>query len=177
MMNTILTLDQHKLGLFDDNDTPADHLKLREAARAVLIDGHGQVALMHFRATGSYKLPGGGHDEGETMEDTLHREIREETGYTASIVAEIGVVEEFRYYAQLYQNSYCWVMRAKDYVGVQPTKKELKQGMELIWVDDIGSAIERIRQSDQTDEDESIIGLAMMKQRDIAILEAAKPNR
>jgi 8-oxo-dGTP pyrophosphatase MutT (NUDIX family) len=93
MMNTILTLDQHKLGLFDDNDTPADHLKLREAARAVLIDGHGQVALMHFRATGSYKLPGGGHDEGETMEDTLHREIREETGYTASIVAEIGVVD------------------------------------------------------------------------------------
>lgn len=96
-MNTILTLDQHTLGIFDDNDKPADQLRLREAARAVLINEDGQVALMHFQVTGSYKLPGGGHDDGETMAETLHREIREETGYTASVVVEIGVVEEFRY--------------------------------------------------------------------------------
>jgi 8-oxo-dGTP diphosphatase len=174
-MNTILILDQHELGLFDDNDKLADQLRLREAARAVLINDNGQIALMHFRVTGSYKLPGGGHDDGETMEETLHREIQEETGYNASIGQEIGIVEEFRYYAELYQKSYCWVMRTNGYVGVQPTKKELKQGIELKWADSIDSAIELIQQSTKTDEDASVIGLTMLKRRDIAILEAAKP--
>lgn len=67
-------------------------------------------------------------------------------------------------------------MRTNNYVGVQPTKKELKQGMELKWADDIDSAIDWIRRSSTIEEDENIIGLEMMKLRDVAILEAARPH-
>lgn len=63
-MNIIASLDQHQLGFFDAEDTEAHFT--RRAARAVLFDKNNRVAVMYFSKTGSYKLPGGGIDEGET---------------------------------------------------------------------------------------------------------------
>ena len=47
---------------------------------------------------GDYKFPGGGAEPGETLEETLLREVREETGYTvaAGSLEKWGVVTERR---------------------------------------------------------------------------------
>lgn len=62
-MNVISSYDQHKLGYFSDSDTGINFT--RRAARAVIRNHENQIAIMYFTKTGSYKLPGGGIDEGE----------------------------------------------------------------------------------------------------------------
>lgn len=169
-MNLITTLDQHKLGLHSPDDKPTD--RLRRAARAVLRSPEGKVAVMHFTVTGQYKLPGGGMDDGETVEQTLHREIREETGYEISDVRELGVVEEDRYYCGMHQTSYCFTARAGQFVGTELTEKEAARGMELVWVNSIEEAIAAV-ESNSITEDDDRIGHEMMKLREVAILRAS----
>ena len=163
--------DQHELGL----TTPYDKELTfeRSAARAVMFNRDGQVAIMHFAVNGSYKLPGGGIDEGETPIDALHREVREEAGYTITDVRELGVVEENRYHNGMHQLSYCYVAMADEFVGTELTEKEAAEGMELVWFDTIDDAIAAINGATIVDEEGSATGLEMMKRREIAILRAS----
>jgi 8-oxo-dGTP pyrophosphatase MutT (NUDIX family) len=51
----------------------------RVASRAIIADG--DKYLLIYSKYGDYKFPGGGAEEGESLEDTLIREVLEETGY------------------------------------------------------------------------------------------------
>lgn len=51
----------------------------RTAARGI-IERNGKYLIIHSKY-GDYKFPGGGKDEGETLVETLIREVQEETGY------------------------------------------------------------------------------------------------
>lgn len=170
-MKLIAALDQHKLGLFDGTDSEISYT--RRAARAVLVDSENRVAVMYFTNTGSHKLPGGGIDEGESVETALRREIREETGYEITDIKELGIVEEDRYYTGMHQTSYCFQAVVTTFVGTALTDKELSEGMELHWLDSIEAAIEAVQASALVDEDKSAIGLEMMKRREVAILQSA----
>lgn len=169
-MTIIASLDQHQLGFFATNDTKIQFT--RRAARAIVFDEKDRVAIMYFSKTGSYKLPGGGIDEGESIDDALHREIREETGYKIANIRELGVVEEDRYYAGMHQTSYCFVATAEHYVGTDLTDKERAEGMELRWLDTIEQAIAAVKNNSLVDEEGDKIGHEMMKLREVAILEA-----
>lgn len=171
-MDTILRLDQHEMGLRESSDS--EIVKVREAARAVLVDSIGRVGIMFFTTTGSYKLAGGGVDEGEPVVDALHREVCEETGYTITDIRELGIVEEQRYFCGIHQKSYCYLARTDEFVGTNLTAGEEAGGMELRWVDSIEKAIECIQQSSQLLEGEPRAGLEMMKVRETAILRAAE---
>ncbi len=55
----------------------------RQTAIVACVDGSGRVLLVRQIAgpyAGAWLLPGGGVDEGETLEEALRREMREETG-------------------------------------------------------------------------------------------------
>lgn len=171
-MRQIALLDQYRLGLKEPSDQAIGYT--RRAARAVLYNAAGQVAVMYFTTTGSYKLPGGGIDAGEDTIDALHREIREETGYEITNIKELGEVEEYRYFCGMHQLSYCYTATTDNFVGTELTEKEQNAGMELRWFDTIAQAIAAIESGSKVDEEGSIIGLEMMKLRDIAILEAAR---
>ena len=76
----------------------------RCAAYAVIRNHAGAVAAVHVPA--GYWLPGGGSLAGETPEETVVREVREELGGTLRLVHKIGealqyffAVSEGRYYA------------------------------------------------------------------------------
>jgi 8-oxo-dGTP diphosphatase len=61
---------------------------------AVITDHHGRILLMErgtepFR--GDWVLPGGLVDPGETVEEAVVREVREELGLTVEVVRLIGV--------------------------------------------------------------------------------------
>ena len=60
----------------------------REAAKAV-VERDGLLLLLLTPRTGDHKLPGGGVHPGETHEQTLQRELREETGYEVAFGAEL----------------------------------------------------------------------------------------
>ncbi len=172
-MPLITSIDQHEIGITTDNDK--DTTYIRRAARAVLTSEQGHVAVMYFTKAKFYKLPGGGIDDGEAIREALRREIREETGYEITDIEDLGAVEENRYYDGMHQTSYCFTAVATEFIGTQLTEKEAAKGMELHWARDIDEAIQWIEGAQaEADEDESAIGLTMMKLRDAAILRAAQ---
>lgn len=170
-MNTILTLtDQDFI-----SDAPIGDRETyyhRFAARAVVMDDAGLVAVLHARARGHHKLPGGGIDEGEEILDALHREIREEVGVDVTIIDEIGVVEEHRDFVPMNQTSYAFLTKVNGEKGMPEfTEEELAAGFEIVWVKDIDAAIEIIRSATGVHD---VQGDAFMIRRDAAILQAAK---
>ena len=78
-----------KILLEDDyiknNDTSNMPIKERKAIRGVIKIGN--KLLMVKNNKGDYKFPGGGMEKGETILQTLHREVLEETGFN---VIEVG---------------------------------------------------------------------------------------
>lgn len=171
-MRTIANHDQHELGFTSSKDEEIHFT--RKAARAVITNSQGQIAVMHFTTTGAYKLPGGGIDEGEAVEDALLREVREETGWKVSDVRELGVLEEDRYYCGMHQTSYCFVANATEFVGTELTEREIAEGMELRWLDSIDKAIAAIETNSELDSNTDKIGHDMMTLREVAILRAAQ---
>lgn len=60
-----------------------------------IIQRDGKVAMMHSLKYDYYKLPGGGMEEGETLEETLIREVAEESGLQVipQSIREFGYVQ------------------------------------------------------------------------------------
>ena len=62
---------------------------------AVILDEDGRILLIkrgHEPARGKWSIPGGRVEAGESAEDAVHREIREETGLSITLVREVGTV-------------------------------------------------------------------------------------
>jgi 8-oxo-dGTP pyrophosphatase MutT (NUDIX family) len=76
---------------------PRESLILRPAAYAILVH-HGKALLLRMHHTGKYQLPGGGVKLGERIEDTLRREVREETGIEISVGQLADFAEMFFIY-------------------------------------------------------------------------------
>ncbi|OEV31516.1 NUDIX hydrolase [Streptomyces nanshensis] len=58
---------------------------------AVVRDGDGRLLLIHKTDNDRWALPGGGHDVGESIGDTVVREVEEETGIRVSVESIIGL--------------------------------------------------------------------------------------
>ncbi|SRR6266568_3018961 len=118
----------------------------RDTVRAVVLDSRNKVALLNVAKKGFHKLPGGGIDEGETMENALKRELLEELGVRAEIIAEIGEIHEFWDEEQQMQISSCYLARQ---VGEQTspsfTEKEQESGFQALWVETVDEAITMLK--------------------------------
>ncbi len=68
----------------------------RSTVKIILQNERGEIALVTNPVHGCYLLPGGGMDEGETVDMAADRECREEVGYAIKDSVEIGFTEEFR---------------------------------------------------------------------------------
>jgi 8-oxo-dGTP diphosphatase len=67
-----------------------------EAAGAVVVDAQGRVLVVRRGrppSAGEWTLPGGRVEAGESSEEAVLRELREETAIDGRIVASLGVVE------------------------------------------------------------------------------------
>ena len=70
--------------------TPAAKFR-RAAAAAVCFDLQGAILLQRRIDNGNWALPGGAIEIGETAEQAVVREVKEETGYEAAVVRLIGI--------------------------------------------------------------------------------------
>ncbi|TCM86208.1 NUDIX domain-containing protein [Paenibacillus sp. BK033] len=107
----------------------------RYAARGVLFNSRGQVAMMHMAELDLYKLPGGGMEEGESPEEAFVREIKEETGCDAEVIRRLGYVEEHKNRNGFLQHSHCYLAKARHVTGTTSlTAAEEQLGMSVQWL-------------------------------------------
>jgi ADP-ribose pyrophosphatase YjhB (NUDIX family) len=57
---------------------------------AIVRDDAGRVLLIHKTDNNLWALPGGGHEIGESIVDTVVREVKEETGYDVEVETITG---------------------------------------------------------------------------------------
>jgi ADP-ribose pyrophosphatase YjhB (NUDIX family) len=58
---------------------------------AIVTDDEGRVLLIHKTDNNLWALPGGGHEIGESIADTVVREVKEETGYEVAVERVTGL--------------------------------------------------------------------------------------
>lgn len=146
--------------------------RVREAARAVVFDANGKIALLHVTKKNYYKLPGGGLDEGEDVMTALRRECQEEIGCDVEVIGEIGSIIEYRKIFTLKQTSYCYVAKVVGEKGAPSfTGSEVEDGFKEVWLsyDDAERALAGSRATDYE-------GSAYIVQRDAILLKEIKNN-
>jgi len=170
-MKNILTIKEQDI----ESDSPVvdtTDFRKRGAARAVLLDDNNQVYLLNVSLHGYHKLPGGGIDEGEEIIQALERELMEEVGCKAEIVAELGTIIEYRNYDDggLEQTSYCYLAKQiGEQVASSLEEGELAKGMIEVKAKDIDDAIALLN----SDKPDNLEGKFIQK-RDLAFLKEAK---
>ncbi|MFH1030206.1 MAG: NUDIX domain-containing protein [bacterium] len=108
--------------------------KIRRAARAVIFDEDGNVALLYVTKDGYHKIPGGGIEEGESIKEALHREALEEAGCEIEITDELGLILEDRTQKNIFQINYCFIAKTKTIGEPNFTEKEKANGFKLEWL-------------------------------------------
>ncbi|AIY64969.1 NUDIX hydrolase [Pseudoalteromonas piratica] len=114
---------------------------LRPATRAIVTRGQ-QVLLLHTERYRDYSLPGGGVDHGESLQQALIRELKEETGAREiDNITPYGLIREFRAnYKQdgqiIEMLSYCFTCEIDNEFDQQNLEDyEIANGMTVHWVD------------------------------------------
>lgn len=118
---------------------PIESLKaqyeLRKSARVILSNEAGEIAVQHLQNYNFYKLPGGGVDAGETIEEAAKREVHEEVGCDCEIIRPLGVVIEYREKYKLLHINYCFEAKVVGPITAPAFEEaEIKAGQANIWV-------------------------------------------
>jgi ADP-ribose pyrophosphatase YjhB (NUDIX family) len=133
------------------------------------MDLEGRISFQNVTVDGYHKLPGGGVDSGESIEDAVKREVLEEVGCEMKLGELIGVVIEYKDKLDIIQISYCYFGNVIGEVTEPKYEKdELEKGFVPEWTT-IDSAIMQLEKDDPSDYEGRFIKL-----RDLAFLKEAK---
>lgn len=146
------------------------NVRLREAVRAIVLK-NGEMAILYVSNKNYHKLPGGGIEQGEDLQEALDREIMEEVGTTIENIREVGKIVEYRKQHNLQQISYCFIADVKDDKGKQNfTNEEKEEGFELKWV-----SVEEALRLMKNDKPKDYLG-TYVQVRDVDIIEYSMRN-
>ena len=67
---------------------------LRPAAAAAITDGHGRLLVLRRRDSGTWTMPGGTLDMGESLAECVVREVREESGLVVQLTGIVGTYSD-----------------------------------------------------------------------------------
>lgn len=111
----------------------------RTAVRAIIIQ-NGNILMVHTNK-GDYKFPGGGVNKDENHEETLKREVEEETGYIINKVKDkIGIIierniDEYEKTSVFEMTSYYYLCEVSNKVNLQNLDEyEAELGFHPMWV-------------------------------------------
>lgn len=81
---------------FDDPNAPRAN-SVVPSVTAVVTNDDGDILLIHKTDNDLWALPGGGHDIGESIADTVAREVKEETGVDVEATGIVGLYTDPRH--------------------------------------------------------------------------------
>jgi ADP-ribose pyrophosphatase YjhB (NUDIX family) len=109
--------------------------ELQKSARGIVLNAQGKMAGQYLKTHAFHKLPGGGVEQGETLEAAFKREILEEVGCNLEVTDELGVVVEYRNMFDIIIVSYGFVASVKGEVNEpQLEKEEIEEGTTTVWM-------------------------------------------
>lgn len=153
-----------------ENHEANEDLKPKFSTRTVLFDQDGKVAIINVEKHGYYKIPGGGIEEHEEIQDAAKREVLEETGCNCSIISELDRVETaVPVWGMLdISDGYVAVVSGEK---AQPDYEEWEQerGFKLEWFDDLDTAIATIECNEVREP-----GMDALQARDLFFLKRAR---
>ncbi len=111
------------------------NFKTRDSSRGILIHQN-KLGLLNVTKSGYYKLPGGGFESDEDLDQAFKRELVEETGCNARILDRGGTIIETRSKLNLIQTSYVFLAEV---VGTPASPQfdegEIGAGYQLEWIE------------------------------------------
>src|SRR5262245_21447928 len=78
-----------RVDYIDDPDAPEANSVVPSVV-PIVEDDEGKVLLIHKTDNNLWALPGGGHEIGESIAETVVREVKEETGYDVEVTGISG---------------------------------------------------------------------------------------
>ena len=126
--------------VLDAKNYNGDMLEIKQYTVRGMIVENGKIAMQQGE-DGTYKIPGGGIEQGETNEDALIREVREEIGLVVkrASITPIGEIEEmrediFEKGKKYHRYSYFYICEVeKELVESEMTESEKQRGYHLSW--------------------------------------------
>ncbi len=135
VMKLLAEISEGTLGFSDQFELLGSEYQLRKSARVILLNQQGQMATQYLKTYTYHKLPGGGVDVGESIEEALKREVKEEVGCGCSIIRPIGITIEYRNKYKLLHISYCYVAEVVGEIGEPALEEgEIEEGHETLWL-------------------------------------------
>ncbi len=118
--------------ILDIENLPASH---RISTRAIVLDEQDNIALLHAKNLNYYALPGGGVDEGETMDQAVVRECKEEVGCLVEIIRPLGKVLEVKNDPLRVSEVFGYLVRLVGEKGVpELMPDEIEEGFVVKWL-------------------------------------------
>lgn len=134
-MKILKEISEGTLGLSDQFERLGTQYELRKSARAIVLNGKGEMATQYLKTYTYHKLPGGGVDQGETIEQALKREVLEEVGCDCEITRELGIIIEYRNKYKLLHISYGFAAKVVGELGTPTLEEgEIEEGQETLWL-------------------------------------------
>ena len=127
-----------RIDYIDDPNAPAANSVVPSVV-AIVRDDEGRVLMIH-KVDNKWALPGGGHDIGESIADTVVREVKEETGYDVEVETLTGTYTNPRHVMAYddgeVRQQFSLAFRAKLISGTATTSSESDQ-VEWVRPDEI----------------------------------------
>lgn len=144
---------------------------IRRAARTVIVDeSSNKIAILEVKGGEYHKIPGGGVEGEEELEETALREAIEECASDVEIITKLGEIEfESPESGGQINHSVCFLARkVKEHKMTGFTEEEQKDNFNLLWLsfDEAISLFKNVKSKIQFEQN--------MNNRDLKFIQLAK---
>ena len=134
-MKTLRTFTQKDIFPEKEDDKEKINFEDRTTGKAIVFNDDNNVALVGTKVNSFYLLPGGGVDQGESIEAGIVRECLEERGCNVELKIPIGTIDDYRNRDRKHCINYCYTAKLIGQKGeLTLTEDEKKNGLHVIWV-------------------------------------------
>ncbi len=133
-MSEILNIERQ------DEEWPFDYIDHdRQIARAIVVDEEGFFYFVRVSRDDDFgkamfpETSGGGMEPGETPEEAIHRELKEELGVEVEILCRLGVVSDYYNLIHRHNINYYFLCKIKSFGEKHLTEEEIRDFHLTTW--------------------------------------------